>query len=409
LDAIGTLLDHLPDVASSPLAFIAYALVVVGWTLKAWLSSRPTRDARRILAQYKDDNIERTRALEKLLGEQPPPSLKGNTAILRWVRNRSADKFRVLLVVAWLATIIALGVFAIALRSIPADAPTKSITLNLYRTGTAENCPTLPVPTRIRVMLPTGKMLGAVKIIDGCKASLVVSRSMHGSAKVILEDAQPYQLTRSEDNYELDATHWHVEVSSSSSVHLLISLFSYSGVCHQIDTAFETFQQILRSKAVSLRGMFPSTDQRYDYLAGVNINTVGRTLDVSGAEVRAYWEQTASLQVLSGLCFVREGAQIMHSQIFSGPLAGMLPEPLVAELPISPEEFGATRDIHTVSILYALAHEAHRRRLDDDVVIGYLSRARAIVSQIHVGAADQLRQAIDQALQNFGAPLPMGV
>ena len=47
-------------------------------------------------------------------------------------------------------------------------------------------------------------------------------------------------------------------------------------------------------------------------------------------------------------------------------------EPFMAELAVSPDEFSDTRDIHTVSILYALAQEARKRELGQDVVIDYL-------------------------------------
>jgi hypothetical protein len=406
MDAIAAFVRNIPEAASSPLAFFAYFLVVAAWALRTWLYINPTRDARQILAQYTDDTA-RNVALAKLFNEQPPHGLKGNEAILDWVRNRSAEKTRVLWVVAWLATLIAVLAFLVAIRNTRTENDAREISVSLHRSGSVGDCPSLPIPSHLRIVSSSGKRLSVVGVVGGCGSTIVVPRAAHGLVKVELEDAGPYELTKPTEMYELAAANWHVDVSQSAGARLLISMFSYAGSCDQRENAFATFREILRSKTTSVRGMFPADDKRYDYLLGMNVYSVGKALEMSAGEVRSYWQQTGSLQVLSGLCFIREGEDIMRSQIFSGPLAGSLPEPLLAELPISAEEFGATRDIHTVSILYALAQEAQSRKLDRDIVIAYLAMARAIDSQIRVSPAGQMKQAIDQALQNAGAPVPM--
>jgi hypothetical protein len=403
MEAIAPFLQYLPEAASSPLALVAYFLVVGAWALRTWLYINPTRDARRILAQYKDD-AERTIALTKIFNEQLPRGLKGNDAILAWVRNKSLEKTRVLFVVAWLATLVAVLVLVVAVRVAPAQQGGREISINFHRGGSADSCPSLPIAAHIRIASASGETLRRTRVIAGCKSTFVVAHSAQGLAKLELEDAQPYELTRPAETYQLAAKNWHVDVSQFVGEHLLLSMFSYAGECKQTQNAFETFREILRSKAASLRTMFPGTDPRYEYLSRVNVNAVGKTLDLSAAEVRTYWQQTGSLQILSGLCFIRDDAEIMRSQIFSGPLAGSLPEPFLAELAISPDEFGATRDIHTVAMLYALAQEAGSRKLDRDVVIAYLASARAIIAQSHEPAAKQMMRAIDKALQDAGAP-----
>lgn len=406
MDSITAFLQHIPDAATSPLAFVAYFLVVAAWTVRTWLFTNPVRHAKQILSQYKRDG-ERNAALETIFKEQPPTGLKGNAAILEWVRTRSAEKTRVLFVVAWLATILSILVFIVAVKNTGGGVQARTIPVSLFRSGTAGDCPSLPIPAHLQILSAAGAALQTVPIIEGCKATLTVSGATRGLAHARLLGAEPYEITQPEDTYDLSAAAWQIGVSQDVRSHLLISMFSYAGTCTQQSAAFDTFEQILRSKTTSLRGLFPAADKRYDYLSGLNINPVGHALDMSPQEVLSYSQHTGSLQVLSGLCFVRDGSEVMRSQIFSGALAGPLPEPLLADLPISPEEFGATRDIHTASILYALAREAEREKMDPDVVIAYLARARAIVAQIHTTPAPAMLRAIDQALEESGAPSPM--
>src|ERR1700730_17980827 len=89
---VGSVLDllkHLPEAAKSPLAFVAYCLVVAAWVLQQWLATKPQRDAKAILKSFKDDKA-RLAALGEIFNEPPPHGLSGNEAILDWVKTRSA-------------------------------------------------------------------------------------------------------------------------------------------------------------------------------------------------------------------------------------------------------------------------------------------------------------------------------
>src|SRR5688572_102933 len=112
---LSSFLKHIPDAASSPLAFVAYGLIVAAWVVRTWLLLNPRREARRILEQFKEDPA-RIRALSRVFNEQPPEALSGNDAILQWVRIKSSEKTKVLLVVAWLATAVALLLFLVAVN-----------------------------------------------------------------------------------------------------------------------------------------------------------------------------------------------------------------------------------------------------------------------------------------------------
>jgi hypothetical protein len=340
--------------------------------------------------------------------EQPPKGLAGNQAILEWARIRSGERTKVLLVIAWLATAVALLLFLVAVNDKANAANAKQISIQLHRLGTSGDCPALPVSTRLVVSVGNKHQQYDLRITENCRALFTVSPSEIGGAVLTLVGSGSYHLADPNATYELGSSTWEVYVTTSEQARLRLSIFKYSSVeCPDAQTAFETFEKILQAKALSLRGMFDTSDRRYDYLSGVSVIAAGRSLDMSARDVRDYWQQTASLQILSGLCFRKQNVELMRSQIFLGTLGAKLPEPLVADLPLSPDEFGATRDIHTASILYALAQDAEQRRVDRDVTISYLARAREVASQIQADAATLLVSAIDAALNEVGAPKQM--
>jgi hypothetical protein len=151
MGGIGEFLKHIPDAAKSPLGFAAYALVIGAWLLRTWLLTNPQRQARKILEQFKDDHQKRLEALVEIFHEQPPKGLTGNKAILEWAKLKSRDRARVLLVVAWLATAVAVLVFLIAIK-VKADAgQTHQVTILFHRLGTSGDCPELPLSAHVVV------------------------------------------------------------------------------------------------------------------------------------------------------------------------------------------------------------------------------------------------------------------
>ena len=398
-------LKHIPDAASSPLAFVAYCLVLAAWLARTWLFIQPQRHARQILAQFTDDR-KRLTALTEVFHEQPPKGLTGNDAILEWARIKSSEKTKLLLVVAWLSTAVAVLLFLVAVSRAGSGAP-RQISIRLHRLGTTDDCPSLPISTRLLV---TGSkdFLDGARVTEGCRATLSVPTSTNGSASLALLDAGSYRLALPVATYQLGGDVWDVYVTSADTARLRLSLFDYSSAgCPDSRNAHQLFGDILRAKLLTLRAMFDAADRRYDYLSSLNLTPVGRPLDMSAQQVRDYWRETGSLQVLSGLCFSRRGAEIVRSQIFFGALGGQLPEPLLADLAVSTDEFGATRDVHTVSILYALARDASERHLDRDLAISYLARAREVAAQLPAASSRSLLTAIQTALTEMGAPQPM--
>jgi hypothetical protein len=317
-------------------------------------------------------------------------------------------------VATWLRAGGALAVFAIVYFKSPAQltgvnvsdasAP-RQISIALHRPGADAECPRLPASAQIKITrVQDGSAFPPLNIVAGCKATLAVSASTTGLAKLALTGASPYELLKPDATYQLDTTSWEPSVTDTPRMHLLVTLFSYTGQCENLQRVFDTFQTILRSKAQSLRSLFATTDHRYDYLSSVNVIPTGQTLNMSPAEIRTYWQDNGALEILSGLCIGRPDGDVMRSSIFSGPLSGSLPEPLVADLKISETEFATTRDIYTAAMLYALAREAQSRELEQDIVISYLSRAHDVAFQIKGDTGKALVVAIEASLTIAGAP-----
>jgi hypothetical protein len=75
-------LSHLGEVATSPLAYLAYVTVVGAWVVVTYLRYQPKRSAQKILATFGND-AERGAALRSLVGADPPPGLSQNKILGR--------------------------------------------------------------------------------------------------------------------------------------------------------------------------------------------------------------------------------------------------------------------------------------------------------------------------------------
>jgi type VI protein secretion system component VasF len=111
-------LKHLPEVAASPLAFVAYCLVIAAWVAAILLTGTQERKTEEILNQFKDDHV-RLKALAKLINKEPPEGLTGNKAILEWVTANNRSRSKMLFLVGWILTLVALIIFVVAWRATP--------------------------------------------------------------------------------------------------------------------------------------------------------------------------------------------------------------------------------------------------------------------------------------------------
>ena len=404
-------LGHLSDASKSPLAFVAYGLVLAAWILNTWLTGNPQRQAQKILTEFKDDQ-KRLDALVEVFHEQPPNGLSGNEAILSWVQGKSQDRTKLLFLIAWIATVVAVLLFLVAIRNQTVATTGHDVSVNFHRPGTTGDCPSLAVTAQLTAS-SEGKQLATVGVTDGCKARL--SSTETAVATLSLANAGDYRLANPQEQYQLGSTVWDVDVTQGQAQgqtqgqtqesRLRLTVFQYSSLgCPDSRGAFDTFQQILGAKARSLRGLFSATDHRYDYLANLSVVSAGQPLQMNDQEIQNYWAQTSSLQILAGMCVRQNNADFMRSQIFSGTLVGNLGEPLVADLPLSADELGAARDMHTASILYTLARDSKAMKADPDVTLSFLDEAKQLATGIQSDGATKLLAAIQTTLTEVGPP-----
>ncbi len=97
-------LDSLEIVGKYPLALVGYAVIAAAWVLRAWLATRPQRQAKEILSQYQNDS-DRLAALRELTGTQPPTTLR-RADTLEWLKIRAKNQGRIMLLAAYLATLL---------------------------------------------------------------------------------------------------------------------------------------------------------------------------------------------------------------------------------------------------------------------------------------------------------------
>lgn len=110
---ISDFLSRLGVVATSTIALAGYVVVVVAWTVSAWVRLQPLSNAARILGQFRSDNA-RTEALGKLLGNDVPQGLRKKD-LMSWETQRIRHRSRVLALVAYLSTLItAVVIFGMA-------------------------------------------------------------------------------------------------------------------------------------------------------------------------------------------------------------------------------------------------------------------------------------------------------
>jgi len=302
-------------------------------------------------------------------------------------------------------TLIAIIIFSIAWRETPVTG-SRQVGVQFHRQGTVDDCPDLG--TRAHLKIAADETLVAdVPVVEKCMATLPVSIADKRLATLSLVDAGQYTLANPSQQYPLNLDKWDVYLNLHEESRVRISIFDYVGECSGGSNTYKTFREILDEKADAIRYFFASDDPRFDYLSKLHLVPTGEILDMSTNQVRDYSDSTSSLQVLAGMCFTQKNIQVMRSRIFSGALHGDLPEPLMVDLPLLPEKFAATRDIHTASMLYSLAEDAVNRGIEKDVVIRYLAQARERTNDIQDPAGVQMMHAIDAMLSQIRAPKPM--
>jgi hypothetical protein len=98
------LFDSLGEVAGEPLAFVAYMGLILLFAWRAWLKSKPIKEAEKIITTFKNDSDKKD-ALRQLMGTSIPDKIK-NKDVMQWVKIKSGEKTKKLLVFCYASTLI---------------------------------------------------------------------------------------------------------------------------------------------------------------------------------------------------------------------------------------------------------------------------------------------------------------
>lgn len=181
---------------------------------------------------------------------------------------------------------------------------------------------------------------------------------------------------------------------------LRVSLFEYA-TC---DRAFADFEAMISSKISMIPSMFESDDQ-YNYIARLTLVNERKPFDMNREEADRYWKETRSLQLLRGMCKTGSDGVYVYSQVFLGELRGALDTPVRIDFKIDAQEYGTTKDIHSVLILYSLAQEARARGLNEVFIKVCLKHAWDLVTQIRntdAATVQSIKSAIEGTMHEMG-------
>lgn len=402
-------LQALPSAATSPYAFVAYALALIAWGFSLWMQYRPQRETQKILSKFKDDGA-RVEALTRLLGQAPPKKLAAADT-LEWVRIQSREKTKIYLLIAYLALIFA--VIVVVVVAITGYGETVGREHGpVIRFAAMDGADCLPLPPGVRVTVnATGAAPQSAAVTD-CQATLpwAIDWRPGRSAQLDVTGASGFERVDAAKTYRLGDAEWLVTMRPvATAPRLVVQLFDYATSDATLDQQLGQFHTIVRNKIQMLAQSIATRDPQCVYVADLRVQQTRRQLTLSASATLAEWRNSGALLFLSGL-FFRNGADpVVRSQPFFGELAGPSDVGRVQiDLAVNPDEFARTTDSHSLAVLYALAMDAKRRGQPNAVVITFLGEAMSIASGLDakVPGVAPLKNAVLDALRAAGAPVP---
>ena len=403
-------LEALPAAATSPYAYAAYVLALVAWVASLWLGNQPQRESRKIVARYKDDAA-RNQALAELLGNAPPKGL-AKDQILDWVRIQTTAKSKTYLLIAYLATLIAVIVIVVVALARSRETVSNPVAPTI-RFAAAEGADCLPLPSATRVTVSADGAEPQEAQVDRCEARFEWALDWRPGrrARVAITGAGSFERAEPDQTYRLGDARWVVTLRPSvSAPRLLIQLFDYSASDGEPRDRFVQFQNIVRNKMRMLVDSIELKRPESKYLRDLRIVSAGRPLASSPGETLAEWRSSNALAFFSGVVFQKDSHIIVRSQPFFGELTQHVPEisRLQLDLRIDEQEFSQTTDSHSLALLYALAMDARRLGYPNDVVLFYLGEAVSVARDIDptLPGIGLLKNALRGAFGQLNAPVP---
>lgn len=260
-------------------------------------------------------------------------------------------------------------------------------------------CPEQLAGLPVRVVFAGSSSEGVID--NGCGLALASPDSGPGSSTsldISFDADAPFVAEVVDVPLDFPATPVRVVVASKDEApRVVLTLLPYAGADgdDQRRAAFDQFRGILEDKITNLvqdLGHRPALDgpeaaAQLSHLKLQVTNAPGTGLDL-GEKLRI-WQQRHSLSLLTGT-LARETAAdnfSVHSQVFIGDLDGSaLGRSFPVEMSIEPGQFRNLRDVHALTVLYALAMDARRLGASQAVVNAYLSEAWLIVRGLPEGA-----------------------
>lgn len=165
-----------------------------------------------------------------------------------------------------------------------------------------------------------------------------------------------------------------------------VTLFKYHGSEQgDLSVAFNQFQGILQDKLVALAQEIKASNSNCNYLNKLHLCFINQHPPSGYNSILQYWNKNGKfiIEILTGTIFLKEGEVVVGSRAYfnDAPAHNETLSDLRTvnfDLRVSPDEFGTTRDIHSLITLYALAIDAKRMKLPNNIVAEYLSRAFAL-------------------------------
>ena len=404
-------LDALPAAATSPYAYAAYIVALGAWVVTIWLRSQPERKSREILDKYKDDAARNT-ALAKLLGQAPPENLP-KAQILEWARLKAAEKSRGYLLIGFLALLVALIVIVVvALTTSREGQQTPPATFAVVFGGEdGVDCLNLPGTVRVTVLAKDARPQSA--LVKGCRAEFdwAIDWRTGQPATVRVEGVESFERVDPEKTFRLGDRRWELALRPiATKPRLLVEIFDYLPRNADDMKLVEQFYGLIRDKIVVLADSLATRHPACKYLIDLRVARATRQPAESPREILEEWRATNALLFLSGQLEQRQSAYFVKSRPFFGELAAGEDRlgSLLLELPIEASELSKTTDSHSLALLYAMAMDARRLKLPNDVVVFFLAEAKSIAVQMNetFPGVRELEGAVDKALDASRTPPP---
>lgn len=282
----------------------------------------------------------------------------------------------------------------------------------LVRFAAVDGVECLPMPAGVRVTVTVPNAVPQDAQVNGCEVQLPWALDWKAGqlARIAVEGAASFERAEAAKDYRLGDPLWVVAMRPTATApRLLVQVFDYASSESGPEQPLAQFQTIVRNKIQMLAQSMALRNPLCAYVADLRVERTPRQLASSPSAALSEWRSTGSLLFLSGLLFRRDAALMVRSQPFFGELSvGADVSRVQIDLRIDADEFGQTTDSHSLALLYALAMDARRRGLPNDVVYVFLGEAVSIAQGLDttVPGVQLLKNALRGALEGIGAPIP---